>query len=85
MPKLITAEMSTPPDTVGPQDLIEAAQNVYDNAYAPYSRFAVGAALDFAERHGGHLVTLTDKSVLNWITSKIPENKFPRMNFNRRT
>ncbi|MCJ7548114.1 MAG: cytidine deaminase [Anaerolineae bacterium] len=43
MPKLVSAEMATPPDTVGPQDLIGAARSVYDNAYAPYSEYRVAA------------------------------------------
>ena len=37
--------MTTPPDTVGPQDLIKAAQGVYDNAYVPYSHYRVAAAV----------------------------------------
>ena len=45
MPKLVSAKSSTLPDTVGPQDLIEAAQSVYDNAYAPYSHYRVAAAV----------------------------------------
>lgn len=45
MPKLVPADMTTTPDAVGPQDLIEAAQSVYDNAYAPYSHYRVAAAV----------------------------------------
>ena len=37
--------MTTAPDTVGPQDLVKAAQSVYDNAYAPYSHYRVSAAV----------------------------------------
>jgi cytidine deaminase len=33
------------PLTVVPQDLLETAKSVWKNAYAPYSKFQVGAAL----------------------------------------
>ena len=45
MPELVSPDMTTSPDTVGPQDLIKAAQSVYDNAYAPYSHYRVAAAV----------------------------------------
>ncbi len=45
MPEQPSANIAAPPDTVGPHDLIGAAQNVYDNAYAPYSRYRVAAAV----------------------------------------
>lgn len=32
-------------DNIIPQDLIKAAQSVYDNAYAPYSHYRVAAAV----------------------------------------
>jgi cytidine deaminase len=45
MPEQLSAHIAAPPDTVGPQDLIKAAQSVYDNAYAPYSHYRVAAAV----------------------------------------
>lgn len=45
MPKLVPGNMTAPPDAVAPQDLIEAALSVYDNAYAPYSQYCVAAAV----------------------------------------
>jgi cytidine deaminase len=45
MPEQLSADMAAPPNTVGPQDLIRAAQSVYDNAYAPYSHYRVAAAV----------------------------------------
>lgn len=45
MPEPVSENMPTAPDAVGPQDLIKAAQSVYDNAYAPYSHYRVSAAV----------------------------------------
>jgi len=45
MSELVSPDMTTPPDTVGPQELIRAAKSVYDNAYAPYSHYRVAAAV----------------------------------------
>jgi len=39
MPELVSPHMTTP------QDLIRAAQSVYDHAYAPYSHYRVAAAV----------------------------------------
>jgi len=45
MREQLSADIAAPPDTIGPQDLIKAAQSVYDNAYAPYSHYRVAAAV----------------------------------------
>jgi hypothetical protein len=55
-----------------PPTTIDRGGNRYFYVETP---MAWSQAADFAEQHGGHLVTLTDKSHLNWITSQIPRNK----------
>lgn len=47
-------ETTTPDQLVTDDDLVQTARDAMDNAYAPYSKFRVGAAL---VTRGGHIFT----------------------------